>query len=268
MNPSSNSNQFRDFLLDRLPQEQAEAIEERMFQDEAYFSDVQDAEDELIEEYVLGALDSTEEKIFAARVERAPELQERVALRRALVRALQGVRAAAPVAAEPSRRKMWGRFLVPGFAVAILVLFFAAYRAEHRNHAPSQTAGTAGTSEGPAEGQIAEAQAAAVLFLPAHVARGAAERPSVLHIGSARLVKLELETPGGDESTRWDVRLTSGGAQVFSAAGLASQQAGLISYVVAQVPAPQLPPKDYQISLSPEAPGSAGTSTWDVRVVP
>ncbi len=53
MNSSSNSNEFRDFLLDRLPPEQAEAIEERMFQDEAYFSELQDAEDDLIEEYAM-----------------------------------------------------------------------------------------------------------------------------------------------------------------------------------------------------------------------
>jgi len=274
MNPSSNSNEFRDFLLDRLPPERAEAIEERMFQDEAWFSDLQDAEDELIEEYVTDGLNPADEQVFTARIERDAALQDRVALRRALIRTLQSVPAeavaAAPVARSQPRRRMWSRFLVPGFAMAIVILFFFAYTAEHRNHRPTLATGTAAT---PAPGSAttrpeAMSQAAAVLFLPAHVARGAAQRPSVLHLGSASLVKLELETPGGDASTRWDVRMTSGGASVFDAAGLASQQAGIVSYVVAQVPVSQLPAKTCQVMLSPESPsGGAVSFAWTIQVV-
>lgn len=272
MNPPSNSNEFRDFLLDRLPPEQAEAIEERMFQDEAYFSDLQDAEDELIEQFVVDALEPAEEKAFAARVERDPVLRERVAMRRVLIRTLQSVplETVAPSVVPQSRRRGRSWFLVPGFATAIVILFFIAYTAEHRSGSPTPEIGTSARSA-PAQGDNrpnAVSQAAAVLFLPAHVARGAAQKPSVLHIGSASLVRLELESPDGNASMRWDVRITSGGASVYRAEGLASQQAGVVSYVVAQVPSAQLPPKTYQITLSPASSAGAASSFWDLQVVP
>ena len=273
MNSSPHSNELREFLLDRLPPEQADAIEERMFQDAAYFSDLQDAEDELIEEFVTDALDPDETKLFAARVEHSSGLQERVALRRALIRTLQSQPAEAAVSApalqlQPQRR-VWSRILVPGFALAIAILFFVAYTAEHRSGLPSQATGTVAKTASDSAGsrQSAGLQAAAVLFLPAHVARGAAQQPSVLHVGSASLVKLELETPAGDTSTRWNVRLTSGGASVFSADNLPSQQAGVVSYVIAQVPSAQLPPKVYQITLSPQSPAGAVTASWDFRIL-
>lgn len=273
MNPPPNSNEFRDFLLDRLPPEQAETIEERMFQDEAYFSDLQDVEDELIEEYAADTMDPAEAQLFAARVERDPNLQERVTIRRALIRTLQRTPSEAAVAAETglrARRRMWGRLLVPGFALAIVILFFLSYKAEHRKRLPSQATVTppAATTQGSAVNrQDAMSQAAAVLFLPAHVARGASQQRSVLHVGGAALVKLELETPSGDASGRWDVHISDGSASVFSAKGLTSRQAGVVSYVVAEVPAAQLPPSTYEITLSPEAKSDgAVASSWDIQV--
>ncbi|MGC2582055.1 MAG: hypothetical protein WA399_08150 [Acidobacteriaceae bacterium] len=268
---SSNPNELRDFLLDRLPPERAEAIEERMFLDEAYFSDLQDAEDELIEEYVTEEMDPEEARLFAARVERDPELQKRVALRRVLIRTLQqgpAVPAADAASAPRGRRGLWGRFLVPGFALAILVVFFLSYRAEHRNSLPSQATGTPPaslTQEQTGSRQEAMSSAAAVLFLPAQVARGVSPRSSVLHTGNAGLVRLELETPSAEG--HWDVRITNGGT-VFSAGGLSPRQAGVVSYVVAEVRASQLPPKVYRVTLSPEASSSGAVSTsWDLEVV-
>lgn len=270
MSPSPNSSELREFLLDRLPPEQAEAIEARMFQDEAYFSDMQDAEDELIEEYVTESLDPNDARLFAARLDQDPKMQERVAIRRALIRTLQGSAAeAAVVAAAPARRAMWGRFLVPGFALAILILFFVSWQAMHRKQMPSLATGTPVPGQGvTGNRQEAMAQAAAVLFLPAHVARGASQQTSVLHLGTAALVKLELETPTADASARWDVRVNSGGENVFSVSGLAARQAGVVSYVVAQVPASQLPPKSYEITLTPQSSaGGAVPSSWELQVL-
>lgn len=275
MNSSPNSNEFREFLLDRLPSGRAEAIEERMFQDEAYFSDVQDAEDDLIEEYVTETLDPADAQLFSSRVQKDPNLQERVAIRRALIRTLQhaaNAAAAAPAIAAGPRRGMWGRFLVPGFALAILMLFFLSYQAEHKNRLPAQ--GTATPPGVPAQQsmgsrQEAMSQAAAVLFLPARGTRGETQQASVLHVGAAGRVRLELETPPGEAASRWDVRIGSGESQsVFSADGLVPREAGVVSYVVAEVPASQLPPKMYQITLSPQSASSGAVpSSWDLQVV-
>ncbi len=196
-------------------------------------------------------------------------MQERVAIRRALIRNLQGSAAeAAVVAAAPARRAMWGRFLVPGFALAILILFFVSWQAMHRKQMPSQATGTPVPTQGATGNrQQAMAQAAAVLFLPAHVARGASQQNG-LHLGTAALVKLELETPSADASARWDVRVNSGGESVFNVGGLAPRQAGVVSYVVAQVPASQLPAKIYEITLTPQSSSSAAVpSSWELQVL-
>jgi hypothetical protein len=270
MNFSPNSSEFRDFLLDRLPPEQAEAIEERMFQDEAYFSDLQDAEDELIEEYVTELLDPADARLFAVSVDQDPKMRERVAIRRALIRTLQDSAVEAAVAsAAPARRAMWGRFLVPGFALAILILFFVSWEAMHRRELPLQATGIPAPAQGSTgTRQQAMSQASVVLFLPAHVARGTSQQTSVLHLGAAALVKLELETPSANASARWNVRVSNGRDSVFSAGSLAPQQAGVVSYVVAQVPTSQLPPKEYQITLAPQSPSSgAALSSWDIQVV-
>ncbi|HZZ37562.1 MAG TPA: hypothetical protein VFE06_00425 [Acidobacteriaceae bacterium] len=268
MNSSPKPGEFRDFLLDRLPPEQAEAIEERMFQDETYFSDLQDAEDELIEEYVTEELDPSETQLFRARVERDPNLQQRVAIRRVLIRTLQ--RSASEAAAPAVRRfslRFRSRFLVPGFALAILILGFVSWKAIHRRELPSQATGT------PAQGSTgnrpeAMLQAAAAIFLPAHVARGASRQTSVLHLGGAAIVKLELETPSADAAARWEVRVTSESGSVFSVGDLAPQQAGVVSFVVAQVPALQLPPKVYQVTLAPQSASSGAVpSSWELQVV-
>ncbi|MGA7523165.1 MAG: hypothetical protein WBW84_11965 [Acidobacteriaceae bacterium] len=270
MNSSPNSKEFREFLLDRLPPEQAEAIEERMFQDEAYFSDVQDAEDDLIEEYVTEEMDAAEAQLFGARIERDPALRERVVIRRALIRSLQSspIEAAAGSPARGGRRGMWGRFLVPGFALAILIVFFVSWEAEHRQGLPAQSTETAATTAPGQAGtpQAAMGQAAAVLFLPAHMARGAAQQASILHVGRAAAVRLELETPSAEG--RWDVRISDGSRSVFSAAGLSPRQAGVVSYVVAEVPASQLASKEYRVTLSPQSStdGAVGSS-WDLQVV-
>lgn len=274
MNSSSNSKEFRDFLLNRLPPEQAEAIEERMFQNEAYFSELQDAEDELIEEYAMEEMDPAEARLFGTRVERDAKLQERVAIRRVLIRSLQGspVEAAVltPATGPSARGRMWNRFLVPGFALAILILFFVSWQAAHRKALPGQATATPAAPAQSATGtrQEAMAQGDAVLFLPEHEARGASQQASILHIGSAAVVRLELETPSADASARWDVRISGGNGSVFSAAGLASRQAGVVSYVVAEVRASQLPPKVYRVTLSPQATsGSAVSLSWDIQVL-
>jgi hypothetical protein len=267
---NSSPNEFRDFLLDRLPPEQAEAVEERMFQDEAYFSDLQDVEDELIEEYVTEEMDPAEARLFAARIERDPELQDRVAIRRVLIRTLERSASEVPAVAAAtrprSRRELWGRFLVPGFALAIVIVLLLSYRAVHRNRIPSQAVGTpAPAVQSQPAAPEAMSSAAVVLFLPAHVARGAGQQASVVHLGKAGVVRLELETPSA--TGRWNVRIADG-ATVYSAEGLSPKQAGVVSYVVAEVRATQLAPQIYHVTLAPQsASGESVLSSWIVRVV-
>lgn len=270
MNSSFNGETIRDFLLDRLTLEQAEPLEELMIRDEAFFSEVQEAEDELVDEYVLETMNSADAERFRERMNRIADLQDRVALRRVLVRQLQRS-AAAPVAAPvkigPVRWRRWDRFLIPGFALGIVALLFVSFETIHRKGIPPQTAQS---SAAPGAGQVgaADSSVAAVLFLPAHVARGAAQQPSVLHVGDAGVVKLELEANSADGSARWQVRISDRTGTVFSAQDLVERQAGIVSYVVADVPASQLQPQLYSVTLSPQLNSNGSpSSSWDLQVV-
>ena len=141
------------------------------------------------------------------------------------------------------------------------MVFFFSYKAGHRNGLASRALETAAA---PAGRPAALSQASAVLFLPAHGSRGASQAPSLLHLGNAGVVRLELETSSADG--QWEVRISDGDVSVFSAEGLKPRQAGVVSYVVAEVPASQLPPHVYRVSLSSQSPGAVGSS-WDLAVV-
>lgn len=266
MNSSFSAETIREFLLDRLSLEQAEPLEEQMVRDEAFFAEVQDAEDDLIDEYVLESLEPADAERFRERINRNPDLQDRVALRRALIGHLQrsaAAPAAAPVQFTPARGRRWDRFLIPGFALALLALFVVSFVALRKEGSRSQIAQT---TAAPAPDGVPASSAAAVLFLPDHVARGAAQQPSVLHSGGAGVVKLELETAAADPSQRWQVSVSAGQQTVYSAQNLVPRQAGVVSYVVAEVPAAQLPPALYTVTLSPQS-GAIPPSSWDLQVV-
>lgn len=270
MNPSSHSEALREFLLNRMPADQVEVFEERMIRDEAFFSDLQEAEDELVDEYVLETLKAEDARLFRQRIDREPDLQDRVALRRALVRGLERrvpeVVAAAPPNMAPARWRGWNRLLIPGLAVGIIALFVISFQGMHRKGAARSTATTGAPAAPQSSGGAA---ATAVLFLPAQLTRGASQEQPVLHLGGAWTLKLELETPAGDSSGRWQVSIAQEDRTVFSAENLTPRQAGVVSYVVAEVPASQLPPAEYRVRLSPQAAGSAQPpNTWNLTVLP
>src|ERR687890_580120 len=75
----------RDYLLGRVPDEATlEAVEELLFTDEEFFARVELAEDELINDYVLGYLDEADAAGFKASLEGNPDRRLKLRLTQGL----------------------------------------------------------------------------------------------------------------------------------------------------------------------------------------
>lgn len=71
-------NSVRAYLLGTLPEKQAEAVEQKYFTDPAFFEQVRDAEQALIEDFLNHRLRPEENALFETRYLRLPELQKLV----------------------------------------------------------------------------------------------------------------------------------------------------------------------------------------------
>ncbi|HEX8190265.1 MAG TPA: CHAT domain-containing protein [Pyrinomonadaceae bacterium] len=132
----------RDYLLGRVSDEAAlEAVEERLFTDEEFCTRVEVAEDELINDYVLGYLDEADAARFGASLEGNPERLFKVRLAQTLrekalderapdARRVSGAQGARDSGAGPSfltsLRAFFGRPLYAGACALLLVAALAA----------------------------------------------------------------------------------------------------------------------------------------------
>jgi hypothetical protein len=109
----------RAYLLGLLPDDEAARLEEEYFADAPAFEAMLAAEDELVDDYVAGALSETDRRAFEQRTSERPELARRLGARQALDGAfrLRGARD------RRARRRVLP--LVAAFAAAALVVVMA-----------------------------------------------------------------------------------------------------------------------------------------------
>ena len=100
-----NEDRIRRYLLAQLTEQEMERLEREFFQDDDLFDLVRAVEDDLIDDYVAGALPTEARNRFTTHFLTSPELQRRVDLARALQEA---VIVALP--ARPARRASLSRF--------------------------------------------------------------------------------------------------------------------------------------------------------------
>lgn len=87
MSPLQDSDedaQIVRYLLDRLPEEVADQLEERYFCDAAYFERVGAVEDSLIRQYLDGFLSASDAMRFEQKARRVPEIRKKVEIELAL----------------------------------------------------------------------------------------------------------------------------------------------------------------------------------------
>lgn len=256
---------LRNFLLKRLPDDESASMEELLITDEAFFHQVQAAEDDLIEECALGLLSPDEEEAFLRGVDLQPGLAERLAIRKAFVKALTS-RPQHPVqgvAAPRSVRNRW--VLAPGLSVAASVLLVACLfllRTKHdlqiqlaqRERTPPTPVLERSTSLPPAA-----SPSVATLFFPAHAIRGMEEQTALhVSVAPARLLELQLEIPAEtQQSPRWTVSITGKKGVLLLQNDLPTQQIGSVSFVRTYMDTSVLEPGQYDVLLSA---GGAATS--------
>src|ERR1044071_6073675 len=110
----------RDYLLGRVSDEATlEGIEERLFTDEEFFARVELAEDEVINDYVLGYLDEREAAGFAATLEGNPGRRFKLRLAQGVREKALAERAAGATKAKGSERAVAG----PSFLTSLKAFF-------------------------------------------------------------------------------------------------------------------------------------------------
>jgi hypothetical protein len=85
-NKPSNEGLIVRYLLGDLPEEEQAQVEDRAFTDHEYLQSLLTVENDLIDEYVRGALSDSERRQFEGRFLASPGRQQRVELARALAR--------------------------------------------------------------------------------------------------------------------------------------------------------------------------------------
>lgn len=171
--------EIRDYILRRLPEARRAKLEELYFRDDSLLDRVEQAEDELVSDYVLGRLSPTDRKTFEDSLLETPYYRERIETTTQM-RLQIGRHRAFRKSRTADGRLLTGR---AGFVAAIsllLVLFVAALASALRLKSDLERA-TRALPAGPgAPNAVLEA---VVLPLP-----GGAEAGRVVRSGTAPLV--------------------------------------------------------------------------------
>ncbi|MBV8859835.1 MAG: hypothetical protein JOZ02_23080 [Acidobacteria bacterium] len=118
-----NAETVREYLLGRVSDEATlEAVEELLFTDEAFFARVELAEDELINDYVLGYLDERDAASFKASLGANPDRRFKLTLASEIRRTALAERAAGAAEAKGFRRAD-GPDAAPSFLASLKNLF-------------------------------------------------------------------------------------------------------------------------------------------------
>ncbi len=126
---SINEELIRGYLLGDVSEEEREAIEERFFADDDFYQSLLVAEDDLIYDYLRGAMDQRERLLFEEQMATSPRRRQKVALVKELMQA-------AGAKESDERVSLWQRlrvFFAPvralqlATAVMALALAFGGY---------------------------------------------------------------------------------------------------------------------------------------------
>ena len=119
------------YLLGDLPEEDQARLEDRAFADREYLRSIEDAENDLIDDYVRGALSDPERRQFEGRFLASTERQQKVEFARALAQLVPATESETPPVTVPLRESLLAflRGLNPALqfsmAAAALLLVFA-----------------------------------------------------------------------------------------------------------------------------------------------
>jgi hypothetical protein len=258
------------YLLGKLPEQEADALAAEMFESDATFGAMEDAENALVEAYLDDQLSEDDRRRFEELFQASNHLRERVELERSL-RALKNAR---PTRSRALPWLPWAAAVVFGLAGGGLALQANREAARVRTEAASRerdlTARLAGQDERlrALEQRDREASAIQTWDLAGTTQRtGGSAAPFAVTSGWVRLRLSQDDAPSG-ASYRARISLPEG-REVHAVAGLAAVSESGRAFVDVMVPAGLLPRGTYIVRLTRVGPtGSQELGPYSFSVRP
>lgn len=230
---------LRDWLLHRLPEADAVALEERLLREDALATRLREAETDLIDDHAAGRLDAAMREAVARHLIADPGGRWRWMVARALV---AKTRAATSTRQRQRRRRIAATI---GALAAVAVLAIALIQPGRPPQAPADVAALPTISL-----RLAATRGeAAPLRLPA----------------SSGWLRLQAEVADATAGP-YTLTVREGPNVRFQASGLALRRAGPYAYVETAIPAAAAGPGTRQVELAP-AGASAAVATWQLETI-
>jgi hypothetical protein len=218
-----DSHALRAFLLHRLSEAEARALEERLMQEDGFLEALQDAEHDLLDDYAHGRLHDEERVSVERHLLATPEARQRLQLTRALARgrgtsySSQAVppadkRAKSATPAHRRHRRTWQLALAAAASLAIVALVL------------------------PFRFQPGDSAERVEILLLAENQRGTPSQP--IHVDEAATeVRLQVEIPVASQTATYGVDIVDPrGRSVYAANGLRVHEVSGYSVVDLIVP--------------------------------
>lgn len=269
---------MRAYLLGDLPEDESLQLEARYFEDEECYDTLLEAQYDLIDAYVRGALSPSEQRAVEQRLLASSDGPRQALVARALHQLEQrrerptskaDVRAVALRSPSHFRNVLLAAAAAIAIATSAVSVWFGLESSRLRQELASLARPTAPPTpaQTPAPtGQAASDQAplVAAVTLTARVLRGD-QTPSTITIpAAARFVRLTLETEESASSFSLGVE-KAGVGRIWTQSGLTTREDGAL---IVWLPADVLAPGDYEILLWREREDpSALAAVYSARVV-
>ncbi len=291
----------RNYILDRLTEEEREACERRFLFDPEFETLMLDEERTLLDDYVNSRLNEEDAKTFLARVAEQPETLYRLRFAEGLRRAALESISAQPLKASPLHRwrNLFSRNQIAqhkfvwfgglaGAAAATMAIVFAISVQRHPQPASfSQTASTtappasapnsapapqpkplatpksAEPKSTPATASPALPPSIATFALMAIEQRGVGEDTAIDLKPGISTLRLQLTTEEGLAAGHYAATVRdTGGNQIIASPRMSPRSEAGRLYIDLRIPAAQLAPGSYSIELAREAAAPAPPLTY------
>lgn len=242
---SAERSQLTAYFLDRLPEGEAQQIEERYFADDAFFIFAGACEQELIRDYLLKKLSANDVRSFERKYLSSPGLREKVEL----CAAVMAVTRSRPAPVRIRTRMYAGIWQLAAAAVVLVGFVLIAWQQTRiaRMEARLQQVTS---RDAMALAKNAPPQVFTAFALKPALDRDARSGPVVLRISpAAENVQLSVAIEPGNQAAQYRAALAlPGGAEVWSGFVPGGSQ-----LVAVTVPARAMPRGDYVLTLDARA---------------
>ena len=273
----------RNYILDRLPEEERDACERRFLFDPDFETVMLEQERALLDDYVNSRLGQEDARTVLHRVAQEPGRLYRLRFAESLKHAAAA--SASQAGREPSRgrpwrsivsRRPWAWFGGMACAAALAAALIVAVAIRSRSAQPAVNPADAAHASAPAPSapqpaapQVTQQQSAAshasasiaTFALLASQQRGEAGIPTLSVMPGVDTIRLQLTTQDGLESGRYTAAVSGAqGAAVLSALNLVPKTESGRRYVDLRIPAAKLPAGEYAIDLTRESSSAPALS--------